>query len=150
MSSTFTLTPSMLLLSGKFRLLLSGSALLGAFLPYVSAAASPPTLAASAAPSVPLWLGGCALALLLAWGLLHRCSEAIVTHLFEAHCSAASRRGCYPPGQHDKPTRAIDPPEQLRVVEEAWAYHTLKDGRRLWWLRLLPEGKPRAVVAFFH
>jgi hypothetical protein len=103
-----------------------------------------------ASPSTPLWLFGCVLALALAWALLYRRSEAIVTQLFEAHCSADARRSRYPPGRHDKPTRAIDPPEILRNIDEAWAYHTLPDGRRLFWLRLLPEGKPRAVVAFFH
>lgn len=95
---------------------------------------------------VVLGLVFCALAFLV----LGRFSEAIVTYLFESHSSATTRRSCYPPGQHDRPTPAIDPPEERREIAEAWAYHKLPDGRRLWWLRLLPAGRPRAVVLFLH
>ncbi|KAG8462493.1 hypothetical protein KFE25_010318 [Diacronema lutheri] len=99
-------------------------------------------------------VGGAALAVgvafVLAWLALRAFSEAIVAYLFESHASANARRSRYPPGQHDRPTPAIEPPEHRREIHESWAFHKLPDGRRLWWQRLLPDGRPRAVVIFLH
>lgn len=97
-----------------------------------------------------IWLPLVCLVLACTWFTLSVFSELIVTRLFEPRSSAAARRTRHPPGQHGRPTPAVEPPAKRRELAESWHYHALPDGRRLSWLRILPEGQPRAVVLFLH